>query len=194
MLPYATDAVFEDPAPVVSPAPLAQVHTWFARVSAGVGPVPGSTEQDLFTAYGYTATRWWFAADGGWLVSDCLGIGGWIAGSYRSSSAADANGGPAPELNEVDTFVGPTAFLFLDQREVTVYVGVRGGLAFGTPGLGGLGKLMAAPAMGGEVGFRGGPVGLSVGYLFASGRVPGELGRSYDLGGAYFWVNAYVGR
>ena len=189
MFPWvAMDAVPEAP----------PVHTWVGRVSVGAGNIGASPENDLLYSDGqYGGARVWTAVDGAWLSLPYLGVGGWAALASRTSQTGTAHL-MGPTLNELDLFVGGTLFLYThlaSGRKATFdgYLGLRGGVGVGALGFGSLVSAVAAPVWGVEAGLRLNFIGISLGILQATQRIPTDLGRSYDLGGIYFWVNGYFG-
>jgi len=172
-------------------------HRFFLRLSVGAGMGLISDESQLidYSQYGQLFRMWGFI-DFGWIPLPHVGIGAWEAATGRATGNALFPNG-APHFYELDTMTGTSLFAFDELKTsrdpITIYAAFRTGVAFGHAGIGTLERIGTAPAWGAEVGVRVRWIGLSLGVISAIVQVPTELGQRYDLGGAYFLLNGYVG-
>ena len=180
---YGYPAPEARPPPKPKPAVPDRPVSWFVRMCIGLGPPGFSAETKLLRVEGYGGAKLWGMADGGWLFHENVGVGGWAAFSFWSSSP-----GEAPQLTENAYFLGGEVPLRLGSRAISLVLAPRIGFATGQLELLGDAAFQQALAFGADLGVTTFKYHLTghVGILRAATGPPGEVGRDHDFGGLYF--------
>lgn len=141
---------------------------------------------------GSGALKFALQLDGAFSVNRNFGLGFFGGLTYQSDRPTSTS----PKLNENVSFAGIQTPLFASGRLGTVMAIPRIGVARADLNLGESRNSNAVSgfAYGGELAayFRDAPVGVAVGLLWAPTSAPGDLGRNYNAGGAYFLVSGVI--